>query len=301
VEFYIYSIFNIFDLIAQRITFNKFSLMLVVDTHHHFWRYDPVEYDWITEDMNRIKKDFLPEQLKAVIEKAGVNTVVSVQARQLTRETEWLLDLAIKNDFIRGVVGWLPLADPSVESLLEEYSGNPYLKGLRHVLQGEEDEYMLYKEFNLGLSLLKKYNLVYDILIFEKQLPAAIQLVDYHPNQIFVLDHIAKPRIAENILSPWKENILLLAKRPNVYCKISGMVTEAGYHTWTRDLLNPYLDLVMEAFGPGRLMFGSDWPVCLVTCEYEGWMNLVRNWLSQLSVEKQAMIMGGNAVKVYGL
>jgi len=275
--------------------------MLVVDTHHHFWRYDPVEYDWITEDMNRIKKDFLPEQLKAVIEKAGVNTVVSVQARQLTRETEWLLDLAIKNDFIRGVVGWLPLADPSVESLLEEYSGNPYLKGLRHVLQGEEDEYMLYKEFNLGLSLLKKYNLVYDILIFEKQLPAAIQLVDYHPNQIFVLDHIAKPRIAENILSPWKENILLLAKRPNVYCKISGMVTEAGYHTWTRDLLNPYLDLVMEAFGPGRLMFGSDWPVCLVTCEYEGWMNLVRNWLSQLSVEKQAMIMGGNAVKVYGL
>lgn len=275
--------------------------MLIVDTHHHFWRYDQVEYDWITDDMSRIRKDFLPEQLKAIIEKTGVDAVVSVQARQMIPETEWLLELTAENNFIRGVVGWLPLVDPFVESYLEKYAENPYLKALRHVLQGENDEYMLNKEFNHGISLLKRYNLVYDILILEKQLPAAIQLVDHHPDQVFVLDHIAKPRIAENIMSPWNDNILVLAKRPNTYCKISGMVTEADFHNWTVEQLIPYLNWILEVFGPDRLMFGSDWPVCLVACEYEEWMNLVRNWAGQLSVEEQAMIMGGNAVKVYGL
>lgn len=275
--------------------------MRIIDTHHHFWRYDPVGYDWITDDMCRIKKDFLPAQLKEVIEKACVDAVVSIQARQMIRETEWLLDMAEENDFIRGVVGWLPLINPDIELYLERYSENPYLKALRHVLQGEKDEYMLTKEFNHGIGLLKKYNLVYDILIFEKQLPAAIQLVDYHPDQVFVLDHIAKPRIAENILSPWKENICKLAERPNVYCKISGMVTEADFNSWTRQQLKPYMDIVMEAFGPDRLMFGSDWPVCLTACEYEEWLNLVKNWLGQLSVEEQAKILGENAVKVYRL
>jgi L-fuconolactonase len=275
--------------------------MITIDTHHHFWRYDPVEYDWITDDMYQIKNDFLPEQLKGVIEKAGVDAVVTVQARQTVGETEWLFDLAAENDFIRGVVGWLPLINPDIELYLERYSENPYLKALRHVLQGEKDEYMLTKEFNHGIGLLKKFNLVYDILIFEKQLPAAIQLVDHHPDQLFVLDHIAKPRIAENILSPWKENICKLAERPNVYCKISGMVTEADFNSWTRQQLKPYMDTVMEAFGPDRLMFGSDWPVCLTACEYEEWLNLVNNWLGQLSVEEQAKILGKNAVKVYRL
>jgi L-fuconolactonase len=275
--------------------------MITIDTHHHFWRYDPVEYDWITDDMYQIKNDFLPEQLKGVIEKAGVDAVVTVQARQTVGETEWLFDLAAENDFIRGVVGWLPLINPDIELYLERYSENPYLKALRHVLQGEKDEYMLTKEFNHGIGLLKKFNLVYDILIFEKQLPAAIQLVDHHPDQLFVLDHIAKPRIAENILSPWKENICKLAERPNVYCKISGMVTEADFNSWTREKLYPYLDIVMETFGPDRLMFGSDWPVCLTACEYEEWLNLVKNWLGQLSVEEQAKILGKNAVKVYRL
>jgi L-fuconolactonase len=275
--------------------------MLTIDTHHHFWRYDPVEYDWITDDMSRIKKDFLPEQLVELIEKAGVDSVISVQARQMVRETEWLLDMATKNDFIRGVIGWLPLVDPAVESYLEGYAENRLLKGLRHVLQGEKDEYMHAKEFNHGIGLLQKYNLVYEILIFEKQLPAAIQLVDHHQNQVFVLDHIAKPRIAENIFSPWKENIHFLAERPNVYCKISGLVTEADYHNMTVGQLTTYLDTVMDAFGPDRLMFGSDWPVCLVACEYEVWIDLIRNWLKHMSINEQVMIMGGNAVKVYGL
>lgn len=275
--------------------------MQVIDTHLHFWKYDPIEYNWITDDMNRIKRDFLPEQLKKVIEKARVKAIVSVQARQMTGETEWLLDLASENDFIRGVVGWLPLVHPDIESYLEKYSENPYLKALRHALQGEKDEYMLMKEFNHGIGLLKRFNLIYDLLIFEKQLSMAIQLVDNHPDQVFVLDHIAKPRISENILSPWKENIGKLAERLNVYCKISGMVTEADCNSWTKDQLKPYLDTVMEIFGPDRLMFGSDWPVCMVGCEYEEWLNLVKDWLRQLSVDEQAMILGENAVRVYRL
>lgn len=275
--------------------------MLIIDTHQHFWKYDSIEFDWITDDMSRIKEDFLPKQLKGVIEKAGVNAVVSVQARQTTGETEWLFDLAAENDFIRGVVGWLPLIDPSAESYLEKYSENPYLKALRHVLQGEKDEYMLAGEFTRGIGLLKKYNIVYDILIFEKQLPAAIQLVDHHPGQVFVLDHIAKPRIAENILTPWKENISKLAERPNVYCKISGIVTEADFTRWTKEQLYPYMNTVMEAFGPDRLMFGSDWPVCLVACDYIEWLSLVKDWLGHLTVDEQAMILGGNAVRVYRL
>jgi len=275
--------------------------MIIIDTHHHFWRYDPVEYDWITDDMARIRKDFLPEQLREVIEKAGVNAVISVQARQMISETEWLLDMADKNDFIRGVVGWLPLVELSVESYLEKYSDNPYLKALRHVLQGENDEYMLTGEFNYGIGLLRKYNLVYDVLVFESQLPAAIDMVDHHPYQVFVLNHIGKPRIKENIILPWAENIRKLAERPNVYCKISGMVTEAGFHNWHREQLIPYMDVVMDAFGSERLMFGSDWPVCLVSCKYEGWLNLVKDWLEQFPINEQAMILGGNAVRVYRL
>jgi L-fuconolactonase len=273
---------------------------MVIDAHHHFWKYDPVEYDWINDEMSVIRKDFLPADLKKTIDSAGVVGVISVQARQTVEETRWLLDMAKRNSFIKGVTGWVPLRDKP-EKILEELASEPHLRAVRHVLQGEPDGYMLDKDFNSGISLLKKYDLVYEILIFERQLKSSIELVKRHPDQVFVLDHIAKPRIKENQISPWKENIKELARYQNVFCKISGMVTEADYKTWTEDQLRPYLETVLDAFGPERLMFGSDWPVCLVACGYERWVNLVRRFMRALSLNEQAMIMGRNALIVYDL
>jgi L-fuconolactonase len=192
--------------------------------------------------------------------------------------------------------------EDNLECLLIKYSGDPLLKGVRHVIQGEADpEFMLRKDFNRGICMLKKYSLVYDLLIVERQLPQAIQLVDKHPCQPFVLDHIAKPLIGRNELSPWKEHIRELAKRENVSCKLSGMVTEADFQHWTPEQLLPYFEVVVEAFGPNRLLFGSDWPVCLVATNYKNWADLVRTTIASFSVSEQAGIMGGNAVRVYGL
>jgi len=274
---------------------------MIIDAHHHFWKYDPVVYDWITEDMGCIRKDFLPADLFKEINSAGVDGVISVQARQSITETEWLLDLAGKYDFIRGVTGWLPLADERVEVLIEKYASNRYLKALRHVLQAEDDEFMLRGSFNHGISLLAGYGLIYEILVYERQLKTVIRFVDKHPDQVFVLDHIAKPRIRENILSPWKENIFMLAERPNIYCKLSGLVTEASFDSWTEEQLRPYMDTVLEAFGPNRLMFGSDWPVCLVACAYDKWLGLVKGFISNLSDDEQKNILSANAIRVYKL
>ena len=275
---------------------------MIIDSHHHFWKYDPIEYDWIDDSMKIIRKDFLPENLKTTIQEAGVDGVISVQARQSVEETDWLIGMAQQNDFIKGVVGWLPLIQDDMEVYLEKYAGEKALKGVRHVIQGEPDpEFILRKDFNRGISLLKKYSLVYDILIVERQLPNTIRFVDQHPNQVFVLDHIAKPLIGRKVLSPWKENIMELAKRENVNCKISGMVTEADYQEWTPSQLHPYFEVILEAFGPARLLFGSDWPVCLVATSYKNWMELLLKSISQLSESEKAKIMGGNAVRIYQL
>jgi L-fuconolactonase len=275
---------------------------MIIDSHHHYWKYNPVEYDWIDDSMKVILTDFLPEKLEQTIREAGVDGVVSVHARQLVEETEWLIELARQNKFMKGMVGWLPLMQNDIEAYLEKYSGEKILKGLRHVVQGEPDpEFILRSDFNRGISLLKKYSLVYDILIFERQLPNAIRFVDQHPDQVFVLDHIAKPRIAANELSPWKEYIQELAKRENVSCKISGMVTEADFTNWTQAQLQPYFDVVLEAFGPDRLLFGSDWPVCLVATSYKNWVDLVKETISTFTESEQAKIMGGNAMKIYNL
>lgn len=275
---------------------------MIIDSHQHFWIYNPVEYNWIDNDMKRIRADFLPPDLKKVITTAGVNGVISVQARQTTEETDWILKLASKNDFIKGVVGWLSLIDKKVEDHLEKYKNNQWLKGLRHVLQGEPDmEYMLRDDFNRGISLLKKYNLVYEILIFERHLPATIKFVDTHPNQAFVLDHIAKPVIKHNVIEPWKKNIFELAKRDNVYCKISGMVTETDYRNWTIEQLYPYFETILEAFGTERLIFGSDWPVCLVACEYKEWFDVVKFFINRLNNTEQESILGLNAKRIYHL
>lgn len=275
---------------------------MIIDTHHHYWQYNPADFDWIDDEMAAIRRDFLPADLKPTLDTAGVDGVVSVQSRQKLEETDWLLKLAAETEFMRGIVGWLPLASDGISDVLAQYATNPWLKAVRHVVQGEPDpEFILGKNFNRGISRLKDFNLVYDILIFERQLPNTIRFVDQHPNQAFVLDHIAKPRIKANELEPWADNIRELAKRENVSCKISGMVTEADFRSWTSEQFQPYFDVVLEAFGPQRLLFGSDWPVCLVATEYGGWLSLVKQVLGKLSQHEQELIFSKNAIQTYQL
>jgi L-fuconolactonase len=273
-----------------------------IDTHHHFWKYDPEQYGWISEKMSVIRRDFLPADLKQVIHQVEITGVVSIQSRQTIEETEWLLQLADDYPFIQGVVGWVPLISPSVQKDLERFAVNPKFKAVRHVLHDEPDYYYMLRDgFNQGIARLKPLNLVYDILIFERHLPQTIEFVDRHPNQVFIIDHIAKPRIRDGAISPWREYLKELAKRENVYCKISGVVTEADYTFWTEAKILPYLEVVLEAFGSKRLTFGSDWPVCLVATPYTNWFHLVSRFISKLSVEEQQQIWSGTAIKVYNL
>ncbi len=272
-----------------------------IDAHHHFWIYTPEEYGWIDDSMAALRRDFLPEHLAAEIRTTGIDGVISVQAREKLQETRWLLRLASKHDFVRGVVGWAPLIDPAIPDILGPLIDYGRLKAMRHVLQGEpDDRYMLREDFNRGIDALEQFSLVYDILIYERHLPSAVEFVDRHPRQIFVLDHISKPRIREQILSPWKENLRELARRENVYCKLSGMVTEAD-KTWTQEDLAPYFDLVLASFSPRRLMFGSDWPVCLAATTYSGWFDLVSQQIASLSGDERDSILGATATRVYGL
>jgi len=273
-----------------------------IDAHHHFWAYDPDAYAWISEQMAVIRRDFLPEHLAEELAGAGLGGAVSVQARQSLEETEWLLALAHANEFIRGVVGWVPLIAEHVAATLERFAGNPKLRSVRHVLQDEEDDaYMLRDDFNRGIRALREFGLVYDILIFERHLPQTIEFVDRHPDQPFVLNHCAKPRIREGILSPWRERIRELAERQNVSCKISGLTTEADWTNWQPADLRPYVETVLDAFGPDRTMLGSDWPVCLVATGYTQWFETVSGFLAGLSQSERTAVRGGTAARVYGL
>jgi L-fuconolactonase len=277
-------------------------MALVIDSHHHFWKYSREEYAWIGEGQRVLRRDFLPADLKREIDAAKVDGVVSVQARQSLEETRWLLELAEKNDFIRGVVGWAPLISPDVGKDLEKFAGQKKLKAIRHVLQEEKDDrYAVREDFVRGIASLNKSGMAYDILIYEKQLPASIELVDKFPNQVFVLDHVAKPKIRQRLLSPWRERMKDLAKRENVYCKLSGMATEADHGGWEPADLRPYMDVALEAFGPKRLMFGSDWPVCLLAVTYQRWVATVRDFIAKLSPAEKDRIMGGTAVEAYKL
>ncbi|MEI7823020.1 MAG: amidohydrolase family protein [Verrucomicrobiota bacterium] len=273
-----------------------------IDSHHHFWKYSAEEYPWISDSMAALRRDFLPEHLEAEIAAVGIDGVVSVQARQTVGETEWLLSLADGNDFIKGVVGWVPLADACVREVIAKFAKNPKLRAVRHVVQDESDDrFILGADFNRGVSVLKDFGLVYDILIFERQLAASIEFVDRHPQQVFVLAHIAKPRIGDNAIEPWRANIRELAQRKNVFCKVSGMVTEADWKTWNKEQLRPYFDSVLEAFGPKRLMFGTDWPVCLAASGYSRWVEVVREFAAGLSADEQEWLFGKTAVLAYGL
>ena len=272
-----------------------------VDAHQHFWRYSEEEHGWINDAMAGIRRDFLPADLLHLLKDARIDATVAVQAHQSIEETEWLLELAGANPWIAGVVGWVPLVNSRVEELLEKVSTDTKLKGIRHVLQGEADEYMLREDFNAGIALLRKYALTYDVLILQHQLSTAIQFVDRHPEQAFVLDHLAKPLIAAHELDPWRKNIRELARRPHVMCKLSGLVTEADFHVWTADDLLPYIETALQAFGPGRLLFGSDWPVCTVAVSYARWVDTVQSFINNLSSSEQSMIMGGNCASIYRL
>ena len=265
---------------------------MTIDAHQHFWRYTPAEFDWIEPAMQVIRRDFLPADLQPALRQAGVTGVVSIQARQSLAETRWLLELADHHDFIRGVVGWVPLADPQCE-----FPVHPKLKGVRHVVQAESAGFLLREDFNHGIARLRSHRLVYDLLITASQLPEAIQFVDRHPQQVFVLDHCAKPAIRENRLDPWRHHLQELARRANVYCKLSGLVTEADYQHWTATELRPYCETVLEAFGPARVLFGSDWPVCTVACDYARWHEIVRG-IAGTAAEQ---IMGDTATEVYRL
>jgi L-fuconolactonase len=270
----------------------------VIDSHQHFWKYTTEEYGWIAPHMGVLRRDYLPDDLRA----EGVDLSVAVQARQSSEETRWLLELADSNEGVAGVVGWVPLTAPDARTHIERFAAHPKLVGVRHVVQDEPDEqYLLRPDFNRGVTALNEFNLVYDILIFERQLRAAVEFVDLHPSQVFVLDHLAKPRIRERMMSPWREHIRELARRENVYCKLSGMVTEADHQTWTAADFDPYFDVVIEAFGPKRLMFGSDWPVLLLGGSYRDWISIVRNAISRLTDREQERIWGGTAEEVYGL
>ena len=272
-----------------------------IDAHHHFWCYNTRDYGWISDEMAVLRRDFLPADLKSELERAGIDRVVSVQARQCIEETEWLLKLAEENDFIAGVVGWLPIASPEFPALLEKFAANPKLRAVRHVVQDEpDDRFILGEAFNRGISRLLSAHLAYDILIFERHLPYAIEFVKRHSEeQVFVLDHIAKPKIAAGEMQPWADNLRKLAAFPNVFCKLSGLVTEADIHNWTPDQLRPYVETVLDAFGPDRVMFGSDWPVCTCATTYSSWRGLVGEFISRLSEQEQAQIMGGTALKAY--
>jgi L-fuconolactonase len=276
---------------------------MTIDAHHHLWKYSAAEYGWITPEMKVIRRDFLPEDLEPLMHHFGIEGTVAVQARQTLEETTWLLGLAEKHPLIRGVVGWVPLTEGAdVKRSLERFAGNRRLRGVRHVIQDEPDpRYILRPDFNEGVSAIHEFGLRYDILVFERHLPAAIEFVDRHPNQTFILDHVAKPRIKDKILSPWDRNMRELAKRQNVYCKLSGMVTEADPKRWTPEGLQPYIDVILAAFGPRRLMYGSDWPVMLQAGDYVRWYGTVTNAITKLSKAEQDRIMGGTAAEAYGI
>ncbi len=273
-----------------------------IDSHQHFWLYAAPEYPWIGAGKESLKRDYMPADMSPLLAANGIDGTVAVQARQMLHETEFLLDLADRNNFIRGVVGWVDLRADDIAAQLEGCAPHPRMVGLRHIVHDEaDDRFMLGGSFLAGMALLQQYNLTYDLLLYPRHLRVAIDLVKRFPNQPFVLDHIAKPFIKDGGLEPWASEIRELAAYENVWCKVSGMVTEAAWQSWTRDDFAPYLDVVFECFGIDRLMFGSDWPVCTLAASYSEVLGIVESAIAALSPEEQAAVMGANASAFYGL
>lgn len=275
---------------------------MTIDAHHHLWQFDPEKYAWISDDMHVLRRDFLVDDLAVEFDAAGVDGAITVQARQDVAETEWLLDVARDAPEMLGVVGWVDLTADDVADTLEHLAPDPLLVGIRHVVQDEPDDaFILRSDFNRGVAQLRNFGLTYDILVYERHLPNVIQFIDRHPDQPFVLDHLGKPRIRDGAIDGWRANLTALAVRENCYCKLSGAVTEASPAKWTADDIHPYLDAALEAFGPDRLMFGSDWPVCLLACAYHDWFDLAREYTRTLTSGERARIWGETAAEAYRL
>lgn len=272
-----------------------------IDAHQHFWHYNPIKHDWIDEEMAAIRKNFLPEDLEPILKENDIDGCVAVQADQTEAETDFLIYLSQKNSFIRGVVGWVDLRAENIRERLDHYQTYSIVKGFRHVLQGEAPEFMLQPSFKNGIAQLKDFGYTYDLLLFPQHLKAAIELVKENPNQLFIVDHISKPLIKAGIVGEWEKDIKAIAQHENVYCKVSGMVTEADYKNWKKEDFTPYLDIVTEAFGTNRLLFGSDWPVCLVAANYTEMLAITKDYYSGFSSVEQANIFGNNALKFYNL
>ena len=276
--------------------------MNAIDAHHHLWSYNEAEYGWLGDEMAMLKRDFTIDDLRAELQRAGIDGSIAVQARQTAAETEWLLSLADEGGPIAGVVGWAPLSDRRVDSYLEKWSSNPAFVGVRHIIQDEPDpDFILGADFNRGVRSLNRYGLAYDILVFEHQLPNTLRFVDRHPHQRFILDHAGKPSIRDESYDRWAAHIADLAAREHIYCKLSGLVTEANWKQWSEQQIARYVDHLLETFGPRRLMFGSDWPVCLVAATYAGWVATVVALLSRLSDDERSRIFGGTAREAYRL
>lgn len=276
---------------------------MLVDSHHHLWAYSPEQYRWIDDTMSVLRRDFTAAELRRVASSSGVDGFVTVQARQSSEETAWLLELARAEDRIRGVVGWVPLASDDIGETLASLQSDPWLKGIRHMVQDEpDDQFLLSERFNRGVAKLRDTGLVYDLLVYARQLPAAIEFVDRHPEQSFVLDHIGKPTIRGATVDPdWERLFRELARRERVSCKFSGVVTEVCDDAWDLDTIGRYWDVALDAFAPNRLMFGSDWPVCLLRVEYETWLQSVQTLATELSPNERSDLFGGTATRVYRL
>jgi L-fuconolactonase len=273
----------------------------VCDAHQHFWRFNPRRDAWITGEMQAIRRDFLPGDLKALLDANSIDGCIAVQADQSDDETRFLLDLAAEHSFIKGIVGWVDLRAPDLNARLDALAGNRKLVGVRHVAQAEADDFLANDAVIRGIGSLARVGLTYDILIYARQLPAAIDLVSRLPGQTFVLDHLAKPLIKDGVLEPWRTSLRELARRPNVFCKVSGLVTEADWKGWRPADLRPYLDEALDAFGPARLMFGSDWPVCLLAAPYDRVLGVVTDYAAALSATERDELLGGTAARVYKL
>ncbi len=273
-----------------------------IDTHQHFWKYNTQDYVWMSEEMDRLRKDHLPTDLLPLMTAAGITGTVAVQARQCLEESTWLLQLADEHPFIQAIVGWVDLSSERVVEQLERLAQHPKFRGVRHVVHDEpDDNFMLRESFLNGLSQLKRFGLTYDLLLFPRHLPIACDVVKRFPNQLFVLDHIAKPPVRARIIEPWARDLKRLAGFANVFCKISGLVTEAKWDSWKAKDFDPYLDVVLGAFGPHRLMIGSDWPVCTLAAEYRSVIKVETDYIGRLSVDEQHAILEQNPIDFYSI
>jgi len=273
-----------------------------LDSHQHFWKYDRAQHVWMTDAMDVLRRDYLPGDLEPLLQAAGFEGTVAVQARQMVEETEWLLGLAKQYDFIKGVVGWVDLRSPKLREQLEKVTADPKLVGVRHVVHDEpDDDFMLRPAFREGIAQLAEFNLTYDLLLFPRHLPVAVKLVREFPERPFVVDHLAKPAIRDVGVSPWQEDLRRLAEFPNVCCKLSGLVTEAKWKQWQAGDFHRYLDIVIAAFGTDRVMIGSDWPVCTLSGDYASTMRIVTDYAQQFSARVRNDIFGGNCARFYHL